>query len=29
LTELWPKICGDKHNERLVEAGALLVEHYE
>lgn len=27
LTTLWPKICGEHHNQRLVEAGVLLVDH--
>ena len=27
ITAVWDKIVGDKHNERLVEAGVLLVDH--
>ena len=25
--DVWAKICGDKHNERLLATGALMVEH--
>jgi len=24
---VWSKVCGKKHNERLVQAGVLMVEH--
>jgi hypothetical protein len=27
MTAVWDLIVGDKHNERLVEAGVLLVDH--
>lgn len=27
MTAVWDKIIGDRHNESLVEAGVLLVEH--
>jgi DNA relaxase NicK len=27
MTSVWDRIVGDKHNERLVEAGVLLVDH--
>lgn len=27
MTAVWDRIVGDKHNDRLIEAGVLLVDH--
>jgi DNA relaxase NicK len=28
MTTVWDRIVGDKHNDRLVEAGVLLADHF-